>query len=227
MACHTFVLFLCKKKHMKKILLFSALIAFQLKLSAQAIINGSFENWSSVAYNDPNGFTTANPSDLQKMGIATITKVTGFSGNAARIQTTISGSDTSDSYIINMPTNPCNDPPQWKGGLPYSQQPTAITGYYRYNLPGNDTALMIVIFRKNGVHIGDNYIKIRGTGSQNTWAPFSFPVNCSGMPDSMIFAAASSNKISNVGVQNGSFLELDNLAFAGCTQVFPNGTFDN
>ena len=210
---------------MKKLLLISVLL-LQIKLYGQAVPNGTFESWNSVPYSDPAGFISGNLRDLQMIGSASVTQVTGYSGSAVRIQTNITGADTSDSYIINT-DNPCSEPSEWTGGVPYSQQPTAITGYYRYNLPGNDTALMIVIFRKNGVHIGDNYIQIRGTGSQSTWASFSFPVTCAGVPDSLIFAAASSNKITNQGVQNGSFLELDNLGFAGTTQVFPDATFEN
>jgi len=210
---------------MKKLLLFAAIIS-QTGVFAQAVPNGAFENWNQTSYNEPSTWTTGNLRDVQRSGIPSVTKVTGFSGFGLRIETTITGPEISESYIINT-DNPCNDPPQWTGGVPYSQQPTAITGYYRYSLPVNDTALMIVIFRKNGAHIGDNYIKIRGTGTQNTWASFSFPVTCNGTPDSVIIAAASSNKINNVGIQNGSFLELDNLAFAGATQQIANGTFES
>ncbi len=211
---------------MKNILLFAAILVLQVKLYGQAVPNGTFENWNSISYTDPNGWNNGNLRDIQRLGISSVTKVTGFSGFALRIQTNIVGTDTSDSYIINT-NNPCSNPDQWTGGVPYSQQPTAITGYYRYNLPGNDSALMIIIFRKNGVHIGDNIIMIRGTGSQLAFAPFSFPVTCAGVPDTIIIAAASSNKISNIGTQNGSFLELDNLAFAGTTQPIPDGNFEN
>ena len=211
---------------MKNILLFVSMLAAQMNLFGQAAPNGTFENWNSIVYNDPDGWNNGNLMDIQRMGIPSIAKVTGFSGSAIRIQTNIVGVDTSDSYIINT-NNPCSDPPQWTGGVPYSQQPTAITGYYRYNLLGNDSALLIVIFRKNGIHIGDNFIMIRGTGSQSTFAPFSFPVTCSGVPDSIIIAAAPSNKKSSNIAHNGSFIEFDNLGFAGTTQAIPGGTFEN
>lgn len=210
---------------MKKLLLFSAVL-FSLKVTGQAVINGGFENWNSISYNEPTGWNSGNLRDIQRMGTASITRVTGVSGFAIRIQTNIIGLDTSESYIINT-NNPCSDPSQWTGGVPYSQQPTAITGSYRYNLPVNDTALLIVIFRKNGVHVGDNFFQIRGTGSQPTFTTFSFPVICTVVPDTIIIAAASSNKVSNLGIQNGSFIEFDNLAFASCTQPIPNGDFEN
>ncbi|MGZ4097774.1 MAG: T9SS type A sorting domain-containing protein [Bacteroidia bacterium] len=210
---------------MKKLLLFTSMFALA-KLFGQAVPNGSFENWTTINYSEPTGFNTGNSRDVPRMGVASITKVTGFSGFAVRIQNNVVGSDTSDSYIINT-NNPCSDVPQWTGGVPYSQQPTAITGKYRYNLLGTDTAILLVIFRKNGAHIGDNFIKIRGTGSQNTFASFSFTLACAGVPDSVIIAAASSNKKDASISYNGSFIELDNLAFTGATQVIPNGDFES
>ena len=210
---------------MKKLLLINFLFIGTM-LMGQAISNGTFENWTSTPYNDPTGWTTGNLRDLQRLGTPSVTEVTGYSGHAVRIQTNIVGADTSDSYIVNT-SNPCSSPTQWTGGVPYTQLPTAITGYYSYSLAGNDTAILIVIFRKNGVHVGDNFIKIRGTGSVSSFTSFSFPLTCSTTPDSMIIAASCSNKISNIGVANGSFLELDNLAFTGTTQAILNGTFDN
>jgi hypothetical protein len=222
---HICVDFQTKSINMKHLLLLSILF-LQVIIYGQTVPNGTFETWTSTTYNDPNGFSSANARDIMRTGVASVTKVAGVSGFAVRVQTHVSGTDTSESYFVNI-ANPCSSPPDWVGGVPYSQKPTAFTGYYRCNLPGNDSALMIVIFRKNGVHISDNYFMIRGTGNQSTFTTFSFPLSMSVTPDTMIFAAASSNKISNIGVQNGSFLELDNLAFTGTTQAFPNGDFES
>ena len=210
---------------MKKILLFAASL-LQIGVFGQTIQNGAFENWTSTSYNELNGWSSGNFNDIQRLGMPSVTKVTGVSGFGIRIQINTTSTDTSESYVINT-TNPCADPDQWKGGVPLTQQPTAITGQYRYNLLGNDTAIFIVIFRKNGVHIGDNLIKIRGTGSQSTFAPFSFSVTCAGVPDSVIFAAAPSNKVANNFAHNGSFIELDNLGFAGTSQTMTNSNFEN
>lgn len=210
---------------MKHFLLF-AFILLQFGVFSQTIQNGGFENWTSTPYNELNGWSSGNFNDIQRIGTPSVTKVAGVSGFAIRIQINTTSTDTSESYIINT-TNPCEDPPQWKGGVPLTQQPTAITGQYRYNLLGTDTAIFIVIFRKNGVHIGDNLIKIRGTGSQSTFTPFSFSVTCAGVPDSVIFAAAPSNKAANNFANNGSFIELDNLGFAGTSQTMPNSNFEN
>ncbi len=209
---------------MRKLLLCS-IILVQSYFFAQ-LPDGTFENWTTNNYENPTGWLTANLRDFQRHSVFTVTKVTGFSGYAMRIETKVINGDTTESYIVNS-TGTCDDPQNWTGGVPYSQQPTALTGKYRYNLPGNDTAIILVIFRKNNANIGNNLIKIRGTGNQSTFASFSYPVTCSGAPDSVIIAAAASNKISNAGIQHGSFIELDNLAFTGATQVIPNGNFEN
>ncbi len=209
---------------MKKLLLLTAICAI-VKLNAQSVPNGGFEYWNSTAYSEPNLWNTGNTRDVPRMGVASITKVTGFAGFAVRIQNVMLAGDTSDSYIINT-KNPCSDPNQWTGGVSYTQQPTSITGKFRYNLLGNDTAILLVIFRKNGVHIGDNWIKIRGTGTQSTFTSFTYTLACSGVPDSLIIAAAT-NVNSGIPSNNGSYLELDNLAFTGATQAIPNGDFEN
>lgn len=210
---------------MKKILLF-AISLLQFGAIGQTIQNGDFENWTTTPYNELNGWSSGNFYDIQRLGMPSVTKVTGVSGFGIRIQINTTSTDTSESFVINT-NNPCSSPDQWKGGVPLTQQPTAITGQYRYNLLGNDTAIFIVIFRKNGVHIGDNLIKIRGTGSQSTFTPFSFSLTCVGVPDSVIFAAAPSNKAVSNFAHNGSFIELDNLAFAGTSQTIPNSNFEN
>ena len=209
---------------MKKLLLYSILL-LSAKVFAQALPNGSFETWSSNYFAEPTGWYSANFNTLKQMAVIPVTKVAGFAGYAVHIETTIAGTDTTKSFVSN--TKPgCGPPSAWQGGVPYSELPTAITGYYRYNLPGNDTALLLVIFKKNSVNIGNNVIKIKGTGSMPTFTAFSFPVTATMTPDTMIIVATSSNLLSNNGIENGSFLELDNLAFTGTASAIPAGDFE-
>ena len=182
--------------------------------------NSSFESWNSTPYDEPTGWQTGNHESVS-LGLIPVTKVAGTSGFAVRMQTTVSNGDTAQAYIAN------GDPGSGQGGIPFAQQPTAITGYYRYQLPANDTAILLVMFKSNGTIFSQNIFKIKGTGTQNTFAAFSFPLSVGIMPDSVIFAAASSNLIDNVGVENGSFLELDGIAFTGSNTPINNGTFEN
>lgn len=164
---------------------------------------------------------------MRRAGISVATQVNGFSGSAVRLETTLAGQDTIESYLVNTPGTCSNDPSTWPGGMAFTEQPSAITGYYRYNLPGNDTALLLVVFKNNFTVVGMNLIKIRGTGSQMAWTSFSFPLALASAPDTVIIAAASSNLLANVGIEPGSFLELDQLAFTNATQPIPNGDFEN
>lgn len=207
---------------MKNILLFSTVLIFQINLYGQAIPNGTFENWNSNPYSNPTGWDSGNKESTTQMGISCVTKVNGYSGFGVRMQTSIVNTDTAFAYIA-------MGDPKGEGGVPYSQKPSAITGFYRYNLPGNDTALFLVTFKKNGNIVSSDLFKIRGTGSQSTFTAFTFPLALSIIPDTVIIAATSSNLQENVGIQNGSFLELDNLIFTGTgiTQQIPNNTFEN
>jgi len=218
--------FVLKSITMKKILII-LIVLCQILTNGQSIPNGSFENWNIKSYDEPTGYSTGNPRDMQRLGIASVTKVTGVTGFAVRIQSNVMNGDTSDSYMINI-GEPCSDPPQWRGGVPFSQIPSAITGSYRYNLAGNDTAILFVIFLKNGIHLSDNFFKIRGTGAQSTFTAFSLAVaSLSVAPDSVIIAAACSNKKDGTPAHNGSFIEFDNLGFAGASQALPNGDFES
>jgi hypothetical protein len=211
---------------MKYFLLLSFAL-LEINLFGQSVPNGSFELGNVTIYEEPTGFSTGNWRDIDRFAAPSVTKVTGMSGSAARIQTMVAGNaDVSESYMIGAP-NPCDDPQNWHGGIPFNQKATSLVGYYRYNLPGSDTAIAIVVFSKNGVQVSMDLFKIRGTGSQSTFTTFSFPLSLSVVPDSVIIAFASTNKIGNMGAQNGGYIEIDNLSFAGTTIAIPNGDFEN
>lgn len=213
---------------MKKIVLLSLLIIslFSLKANGQTILNGGFENWNTLNFSDPLPWFDSNPQSISQFGVVTTTQVPGaFGGSAVHLQTYINGPDTVQAYLLNGIPGQQGFP----HGVPYTQQPSGIQGYYRYSLGTTDTALLIVTFSKNGVLIDSNLFKIRGTGTQNTFVPFSFSFTVPSVPDSMCIAATSSNFISFNGIQNGSWLELDSLSFTGnsITQQIANGDFEN
>lgn len=210
---------------MKTRLVNVAALLFPVMVMSQAVPNGTFENWNSTPYHDLDNWQTGNVWSVSQYGLISVTRVTGQSGYAVRMETKIVSGDTAQAYI----TNSQGDPSQGEGGMPYSQQPTAITGYYRYNLPANDTAFLWLVFKKAGTIIFNQLYSIKGTGSQMTFTSFSFPISLSVVPDSVIFAAVSSNLFSMQGIQNGSFLELDGLTFTGpgITQQLTNNNFEN
>lgn len=213
---------------MKKLLLFvNLLLLFAcLGVRAQTIPNGDFETWTSYNnYAPDSGWYNSNVQSLIAEDSLTVWSVTGVSGQAIHIQTAIVGRDTLQAWI----TNSIDDPQMGIGGVPYSQSPTGITGYYRYNLPGNDSAGIAVFFKKSGTIISSNMFKIRNaSGSLSSFTPFSFPIpTLSVTPDTVIIAITSSN-LFGAGLQSGSWIEIDELAFTGIgiTQPIPDGNFD-
>ena len=198
-----------------------------LGAKAQDCPNGDFEIWASHAYGSPDsGWYTSNPKSISADDTLTVWSVTGHAGQAVHIQTAIIGTDTLQAYVIN--TN--GDPSRGTGGVPYSQQPISITGYYRYNMVGNDSALMIIEFKKAGIVISATQFTFRNiSGSISSFTAFSFPLNTVPVaPDSVIIGIASSN-VQGTGLQSGSWLEVDELAFGGTgiTQAIPGGSFDS
>ena len=208
---------------MKKIILLICSIVWSAVGHTQDCPNGDFENWASYPYSVPDsGWYNSDAVSVYMADTLTVWPVAGVVGEAVHIETAIIGTDTLQAYITQ------GDPGTGWGGVPYTQQPTAITGYYRYHLVGNDSAMLLVMFKKAGVVVSANWIKIRNSsGAISTFTPFSYPISVSVVPDSVIVAAASSN-IQGTGLQSGSWLELDELAFAGTgiTQPISGGSFD-
>jgi hypothetical protein len=194
---------------MRKALLFSALLCTVFTINAQPIMfpNGGFETWTNVTSDEPDFWMTSNSNSAP---LVTAAKITGFSGQAIRVET--KGS---------MPNIYTGDAGQI---FAYTQSPVSITGYYRYSINSGDSANIGVMFMKNGNPISMSEFAIKGT--QNTFTSFNLtlmpPV---GTPDTAIVYITSSQ----VGMSAGSFLEVDQLAFAGpgITQQIPNGSFDN
>ena len=208
---------------MKKLTLLMLPMLFAIGAKAQDCPNGDFENWNSKNYSTPDSmWYTSNPQSLAQADSLTVWPVTGHTGQAVHIQSAIIGTDSLQAFIANTNGNPISG----QGGVPYTQQPTAITGYYRYNMVAGDSALLIVIFKKAGATIAFNMFKIsNSTGSLSTFTAFSLPLASLAIaPDSVIIAAASSNLAANV-LHSGSWLELDQLEFT-TSQPIPGGSFD-
>ncbi len=205
------------KKALQSLILFLAILPFKANSQVE---NGDFESWTSFNYTNPSNWDCANKDVASQISAVSVTQVVGYSGNAVRMETMVSGNDIHGAYIAN------GDPMGSEGGIPCSQIPTAICGYYRYSLPANDSALILVTFKSNGVPINSDIFMIKGNGSQNTFIPFSYPLTLSQTPDTVIMAFASSNLINNVGIENGSSLEVDDIVLTGSNMTIPNNSFE-
>jgi hypothetical protein len=188
----------------------------------QTFKNGNFESWSEITVERPGGWESTlgeffRSGQTPPSGI--ITKVTGQMGSAIQLETKIVNNDTLFGFFSNA-----DDPIEGVGGEPFTEQPDSITGYYKYDVKSGDTALLLVVFKKNAAIINTDIFKI--TGTQSNFTRFAFPLTLSSAPDTIIVAAASSNAIDEVGIQAGSTITFDNLAFSGATQNVSNNDFE-
>ncbi|MES2780475.1 MAG: T9SS type A sorting domain-containing protein [Bacteroidota bacterium] len=209
---------------MKKSLLALGLLTFlSYGVYAQSILNGSFEDWTTTQYDDLSNWANSNRETLRS-GIISVTKVSGVTGSAVKLETSLSSmGDTMGAFISNTPGDPLNG----EGGVPFSQIPTAFTGKYKANMAGSDSAILLINFKKNGASIGTMFFTLGGK-NQTTFSTFSFPISLTTAPDSVIIACASSNLLTQIGVAIGSNITYDDFAFTGpgVTQTIPNGNFE-
>jgi len=217
---HTFVG--SKTNPMKQILLvFLSIVLLSSVSKAQTvktIPNGDFENWDSITYNDLDSpWVTQNNQYIAAFGKATVTKVPGKVGSAIHVQTIVAGKDTIPGVAEIQ-------------GTPYSQTPTGISGYYRCNVLGYDTAWLLIEFIQGGSLLGLDTIHFTGSDTnafQSFNSQFSDPLI--GVPDSVVIFIASSNIFDYVDITPGSWIEFDQLAFtgSGITQPIPDGGFES
>jgi len=214
---------------MKKYLLMAALALACGSAEAQYTVpNGDFENWNSVAFDQLQYYrTSATETFYTCNSVASCVKTAdAHHGSWAVKLTSLSpGNNGCFGYLVNG--NPENDPP-WHGGIAYNQKPAGIQGYYKSAIPQGDSALIVANFSREGVNIGFYVLKLYGT--HNTYTPFSmtFSPALQQTPDSVIFAATSSNVLGG-SIIAGSMLQLDHVLFTGVeTQpALMNGDFES
>jgi hypothetical protein len=210
---------------MKKLLysLFTGLCVFTQ--AQNPIPNGNFENWNDVSYYDPLGYESSNKWVVQSFTSPNVERVTdAYSGTYALKMTNVTnGVDTLDAFIAN------GNPEDLDGqGIPYSEVPTGIRGYYKSNIQPGDTATILLFFKGNGNVLDTFIFRLTGVASNYTLFEFPFPTAISGTPDSLVFIVTPGNAFFASGYP-GSMLQLDSISFTGvATQpALFNGDFEN
>ncbi|HBS87399.1 MAG: hypothetical protein A2W91_13830 [Bacteroidetes bacterium GWF2_38_335] len=213
---------------MKKItFIFISFLIFNHIASSQAILNSGFENWSTVdVFEEPDGYFTSNFQSYFSMGIVNVEKISeSYSGSyAARLTSITNGVDTlgGGMYIMDVSGGGLN------GGIPYDDRPDSLGAYLQFDIEPNDTAAIIVFFKKLGNPLG--YGSMTLTGSETGYTLHKSPITWlipMVTPDSMIVIVSSSNI--NSSPLAGSTVTIDNLHFfgSGTYAEFPNGDFEN
>ncbi|MDR3705044.1 MAG: T9SS type A sorting domain-containing protein [Paludibacteraceae bacterium] len=221
---------------MKKLLLLLFVTVVAFTASGQTYIpNGNFETWTSGTYSTPQNYLYSSSSEKvssflkNSVSFNVVKSTSSYAGNyAVQLSTVLVGADTVTGYFLNSSPN-SGSASTWHGGVPYTQKPTGIRGYYKYNVATADSALIIVAFSKAGSNIGTYSKKIGGIHSSYTLFNLTFSPALTQTPDSVIFAATSSYSVmSNKSGPIGSTLVIDSVSFTGAASqpTAFNGSFE-
>ncbi|HTA82037.1 MAG TPA: T9SS type A sorting domain-containing protein [Bacteroidia bacterium] len=224
---------------MNKLLLASAALFAAGTIFAQSnsIPNPGFENWTIYNYQDPTGYQSSNDGNNGNgpIPIINVTRTTNaYHGNyAVQLKTTKVGADTVASYAAIG--NPGGGSGGNTGGAAMSGMPKGIRLYYTYTKKAADSALVFVVFKKAGATIGQYEYLIYDTTSSYQLFSQLFSPALTAAPDTVIFAFASSVRVTNQHNNNssgwapGSVFQIDSVTFTGvATQPTNfNGDFEN
>ncbi|NDP22316.1 MAG: T9SS type A sorting domain-containing protein [Paludibacter sp.] len=215
----------------KIFILFFILLGFGL-FANDIIPNRSFENWTSKTVefveNYPHGshlnsYYSDEPSNVEKVTDA-------YHGQyAVKLTTVAIENEKQIGYFMNTDARN-GDMNAWVDGFPYTEKPTGIRGYYKYNVASSDSALIVLSFRKTGVgNIGNYPFRIGGIKTEYTLFDLTLTPALTQTPDSIIFAVVSSDFFRNNGGLVGSTLQIDNVSLTGVTSqpALFNGDFEN
>jgi photosystem II stability/assembly factor-like uncharacterized protein len=174
-----------------------------------SVPNWSFELWDTTIVQNLTGWNTGS----------SVTRITSYDGSSA-VQL---HSDSNGPGVVFYGT-PSGS--VLVGGIPFTDRPDSIYGYFRYAISIGDTALIFLNLKKNNQSVAYQVFKIAGS-SANQFRRLSFPVHyISGEnPDSMILACISSNYFGGHN-DTSSLIALDNLSFYNSASGIPNGDFE-
>jgi hypothetical protein len=210
---------------MKQITTLLSIMLLSLLSAAQSIPNGDFEHWTTINFFEPIGWLSSNTETIHANNWITVTPVTGHDGQGHAIRLTTDGQN--GRIMPGYFSNTTGDPTLGEGGHEYTEIPHSLKGYARYHTLENDTALLIVAFKKDGELVGLNTFTFNG--NQSSFVEFNYLLDISELPDSVIIAAVSSDVRNPELMQTGSFLELDDLSFEGryVLPQLPNHDFES
>ncbi len=215
-----------KIKHMSRFYYLFTLIGFFITsvICSQTVVpNGDFESWvNHNTYEDPLYWDTPNQevATIPFIGVAVVSKSTDHeSGNySVKLETKhlsippmdIPGFITLGNLTVNVAAGTYN----LVGGVPISDHPTHLQGYYKYLPQGGDSCVLAMLLYKNqsGTRdtIGGTFFSSKVTVPD--WTPFSVWIEytLAEEPDSMnIFAVSTAQE---TGMHPGTTLYLDNLS---------------
>lgn len=178
-------------------------------------LNPSFENWSAVSIGQlPDGWDGLNKDIGFGISVETVTKsdTDPQEGTYSVKLTTVNNSIAGDLPgaitlgVIDLTNQTIT------GGMPYTDKPAQLTGYYKFNPAATDTATIGIALYNGADTIGQGSVNI--IDAVSTWTEFTIDITYTGtlFPDTMNVLCISSIQESPVV---GTELEVDNLQLVG------------
>lgn len=188
-------------------------LACSLASASAQIPNGSFENWVDMGgFLDPVGWHTYNDA---VPGGAVLMVEPGTPGAVGNYHAVITTRNVPGGVSPIQGWMSAGGQTPGPAGFPYNTRPAMLTGQWQYDIQPMDTAQVQVslINSTNQTWIAHGTIEV--TGSLDSWQMFQVPLTyfSSDIPDTAYIQIASS--INFVSPVAGSFVKVDDLAFAG------------
>jgi hypothetical protein len=189
-------------------------------LAQPAIPNGDFENWTNFgAYENPDSWGTINPL-TSILGIKTTTKATGaeaHSGSfAIKLESkTIPAQGNAPGIAATGVINPTTR--NIDGGIPFSNRPVSLRGWYQYFPAAGDTgSVEVSLYRWNASQgqrelVGRAAFNPSSTISVYTAFSVDFEYSSGLNPDTMVIVLLSSG---GDNIRTGSKMLLDDLSLS-------------
>jgi hypothetical protein len=212
---------------MKKIILLITTFLSINSLFAQTVPNGGFENWVTEFYFDePNFGMTSNLQSYYSTYTGNVLKSTdAFAGNyAAHLITVANNTDTIPGLIfIGTPNGSL-----LQGGIPINARPDSLKCYAKFNIQPNDTASILIAFKKFGMPNAVGGVQLVFTGVQNNYQVYTAAINWADaftIPDTLVGIFSSSSINGQNPALPGSEIYLDNIGFTGAVGA-PSTNFE-
>lgn len=179
---------------MKTQVLFLAMFFGVSVMAANQVPNGDFEMWQTGSYSLPTGFPYASnanrfydaalPYNVEQ---TTDAHEGQFAVKLTTGQPSLGGDSPNFGYLLNYPPNGSTTE-----GLPLSETPTGLRGYYKYAPVEGDSGVILASLLKQGVKLADYSFIIKG--EQSNYIRFEIPFNkpLNDVPDLIQIGFASS-----------------------------------
>ncbi len=181
-------------------------------LSLSQIPNPGFENWTNDTLVIPSGWLSYGKT----------TQITpGSDGDyAIQIQRDPSRYTEPGAILYGYPVGDI-----FTGGIPFADRPDSLVIHAKYDIAPDDSAWVLIMFKKDGVYISQDTFFITGAYTSD-FRRLAYEVNylTADVPDSLIIGFTSSNPANFSG---DGYLIIDDVYFTNTLLSIPNSSFES